>query len=286
MDVHAVAHPGVANAVATWRQVSFRLTRATKKQWRARTAAIRSLPSFIIIGAQRSGTTSLYNWITSHPDVAPASQKELHYFDGRNYEKGEKWYRAQFPLATDRRMTCESTPQMLYNPTAPARVEADLPGSTKFVVLLRNPVERALSHYWMSKGNGAEKEDLETALALEPVRLAQEEEAFQAGRYSYAHHKFSYAARGEYASQLTRWFSSIDQQRVLVLESESLFSDRDMQLQLTNWLGLAPLANPIPALNSAKRSDVKPEVVTRLQQHFEPMNRQLFELLGRPLWNH
>ncbi|MFZ0665720.1 MAG: sulfotransferase [Acidimicrobiales bacterium] len=284
MEARAVTHTTRTNAVAALRKTGFSLTRSARRQWRTKTAALRPLPSFIIIGAQRSGTTSLYNWITQHPDVAPASQKELHYFDGSNYDRGERWYRSQFPIVSGRRRSCESTPQMLYNPVSPKYVAKDLPSSTKFVVLLRDPVERALSHYWLSRKNGAETEEIVTAFALERERLAREDEAFRAGRYSYAHHKFSYVARGDYATQLARWFSCVDRDRMLVLESERLFSDQDRRLTLTSWLGLDPLSAPIPSLNSAPRSEIPLELISRLKEHFEPRNRQLFEMLGHPLW--
>src|SRR3984885_6145785 len=160
------------------------------------------MPAFIIIGASRSGTTSLYDWLTSHPDVSAATRKELHYFTDRNYHKGPRWYRSQFPLARPGRITGESTPQMLYHPLSPERAAADLPATTRFIALLRDPVDRAISHYWQIRRAGRESEDLETALSLEAERLSREMDDFRHGRLSRAHHKFSYMARGEYASQL------------------------------------------------------------------------------------
>jgi len=264
--------------------MSSQLSKTVKTQWRAQTSGLRAMPSFIIIGTQRGGTTSLYSWLTADPDVAPATHKELHYFDGRNYDRGMRWYRSQFPILRPGQITGESTPHMLYNPVSPARAASDLPEQTRFVVLLRDPVERTLSHYWLSRRNGTEVEDLETALSLEGDRLAKEEGEFESGRYSYAHHKFSYTSRGDYATQLERWFKLVGRERLLIMESETLFADRDQLSKLTDWLKLKRRATPLPALNAADRSDVDPAIVSRLQEHFEPSNRRLFEMLGRPLW--
>jgi hypothetical protein len=268
------------------REATKKLRITAKEQWRTRTSPFRPMPAFIIIGAQRAGTSSTYDWICTHPQVMPAINKELHYFDGRNYHRGEAWYRSRFPILPSGKVTGESTPQMLYNPTSPARAASDLPESTRFVVLLRNPVERAISHYWLSRRKGTEKEDLQVALELEPERLAAEQEAFDAGRYSYAHHKFSYVSRGDYASQLKRWFEAVGRDRVLVLESERVLAHHDAQRQLTDWLALTPIAEPMPALNAAPRLDSYPEITSRLRERFEPLNRELFEMLGYSMWGY
>ena len=244
------------------------------------------MPAFVIIGAQRSGTTSVYNWLSLHPNVLPAYQKEVHFFDGKQYHRGERWYRSRFPITHGSTTAVEASPNMLYNLLSPERATALLPPSTRFIVLLRDPTERAISHYWLSRRSGAEKEDLETALSLEAQRLGPEEDAFQGGRYSYAHHKFSYVARGDYANQLRSWFSVAGRSRVIVLESELLFNDPQELDNLTDWLGLSRLARPLPALNAAARTETDPGTIASLREHFQPANEQLFDLLGRNLWAH
>ena len=259
---------------------------AAVSRWRTASADLRAMPSFVIIGAQRSGTTSVYKWLTSHPNVVGAYQKEVHFFDGKQYQRGERWYRSRFPITHGSTTAAEASPNMLFNPLSPERATALLPPSTRFIVLLRDPSERAISHYWLSRRSGAEKEDLETALSLEAQRLAPEEDAFHDGRYSYAHHKYSYVARGNYASQLRSWFSHVDRSRVIVLESELLFDDSRELDKLTDWLGLSRLARPLPALNAASRTETDPGTIASLREHFQPANEQLFDLLGRTLWAH
>ncbi|HXW35629.1 MAG TPA: sulfotransferase, partial [Acidimicrobiales bacterium] len=107
--------------------------------WRRTTVSFRPLPAFVIIGAQRSGTTSLATWLWQHPSVQHPREAEIHFFD-LHYEKGMRWYRAQFPLWRPRGATGETSPYMLYHPLAPARAARDLTDETRFIALLREPV--------------------------------------------------------------------------------------------------------------------------------------------------
>jgi hypothetical protein len=252
--------------------------------WASATASLHAPPSFVIIGAQRSGTSSLYQWLGAHPAVLPTAAPEVHYFDDA-YERGRHWYRAQFPLRRPGRTTGESTPFMLFHPLAPGRAVRELPERTKFIVLLRDPVQRALSHYWYTRARGLETEPLARALDLEPARTRGEMERLLNGEPSPNLHRFSYVARGEYAPQLKRWFDMVGSQRVLVLESERLFSQQS-QREVTDFLRLAPHPTPFPWANQAARTDGQDpeEVLVRLREHFAPFNRELFELLGATMW--
>jgi len=216
--------------------------------------------------------------------VAPSTTKEVHYFD-RFYGNGERWYRAHFPLRTSRRMAVEATPYLLFYPLAPGRVAADLPPSSRFVVLLRDPVQRAISQYWHSRRTQAEDQPLATALALEEQRLAGQDEIVLAGGESFAYRNFSYKARGRYAEQLRRWFDVIERERFLVMESEELWNDPDGPARALAWLGLSPLATAFPSTNEAPRAKAEElGVIEDLRRHFAPYNEDLFDLLGRRLW--
>jgi hypothetical protein len=256
----------------------------TGRRWRAATAAMRSLPDVVILGTQRGGTTSLFDWLAMHRSVAASSTKEVHYFD-RFYANGERWYRAHFPLKGGSRLSMEATPYLLFYPPAPQRVAADLPASTRFIVLLRDPVQRAISQYWHSCRLKAEDQPLAAALALEDERLAGQDEIVSAGGESFAHRNFSYKARGHYAEQLRRWFAVIERDRILVMESEELWSGPSGPARILRWLGLAELDVAFPSTNDAPRA--RPEeqaVVDDLRRHFAPYNEDLFDLLGRRLW--
>ncbi len=261
-----------------------RWRRALGTRFRLLSAGRRALPGFVILGAQRAGTTSLYDWLCSHPQVTSARFREMHYFD-QHYDRGRRWYRSQFPLARSGRMSGETSPYLLFHPLAPGRAGRDLPASSVFIVLLRDPVERALSHYWHERRMGTETEPLERALELEASRLEGETERVASGRTSFAHRHYSYAARGEYAPQLCRWFDTVGRDRVLVLESERLFADPATPSSVLDRLALAPMDRAFPALNAARRTDAAGAAArARLERHFERHNEALFDLLGRRLW--
>lgn len=260
------------------------VTRRLDETWRRATAGLRPWPDYVIIGAMRCGTTSLYLWLCDHPDVAPSARLEVNYFD-RRYHRGPKWYRSQFAVGRKGRITGESSPYMLLHPAAPGRAVADLPASTTFIALLRDPVDRAVSHYWFEREVRRESESLTDALKLEADRLAPFEEDIARGKAPKEHRWRSYQARGEYAPQLRRWLAEAGPDRLLVLESESLFADPDVARQVTDRLGLAPHARPFPQANAApRREDTPREAVEILERHFEPFNEELFQLLGRRLW--
>lgn len=166
-------------------------------------------PDFVIAGAMRCGTTSLFHWLGHHPGVFPAAGKELHYFD-RHYDRGVDWYRSHFAGARERQVCGEATPAYLFLPWARERMVDDLP-RTRFIVSLRNPADRAWSHYWHNRERGAEPLGFAEAIAAETKRL----------REPAAWARFGYAARGRYAEQLEALFDRVGRERVLVLVFET-----------------------------------------------------------------
>jgi hypothetical protein len=152
------------------------------------------LPTFLIIGAMRSGTTSLTRYLRSHPDVFMAQPKELHYFDF-NFDEGVGWYRSHFAEATSQRAIGEATPNYLYITEALPRVAELLPDA-RLVVILRNPVDRAYSHYWHNRSVGREQLSFEEALEAEATRIDADD--------PHARAYWSYVDRGRYVHQLRR----------------------------------------------------------------------------------
>lgn len=133
-----------------------RTWRSADTSWRRATAGLRPWPDIMIIGAQRGGTTSMRKWLGAHPGARVFQLGEAHFFDNY-YDRGERWYRAQFPTGLRRQRRVESSPYMLFHPLAPQRAASDLPPSTQFVVLLREPASRALSQYRRERSKGRER---------------------------------------------------------------------------------------------------------------------------------
>jgi hypothetical protein len=243
------------------------------------------LPDLVIIGAQRAGTTSLHAWLCSHPRVAPFQVDEMHYFDGVKYNRGLRWYRAQLPMRIRFSCQMEASPYMLVHPLAPERAARDLPAGSRFVALLREPVERALSHYWRNRKVGREHKSFAEALMLEDERLEGALDALEHGKRSQAHRWFSYRTRGLYAAQLEDWFRAVGRDRVMVIESERIFRDAGVSAEVLEWCGLPPSKVPFPSLNAIPRVATETaNAAAELRTWFEPHNEALFELLGRRLW--
>lgn len=250
------------------------------------------LPDFLILGAQRSGTTSLYNYLALHPEIARSFAKEPQYFSTK-WSKPESWYRAHFEAArttaggTTGRLNFEATPYYLFHPHAAARAARVVPHA-KLIVLLRHPVDRALSHYQHNAERGLEELTFDEAVEREPERLAGEVQRMlgDAGYISRAHKLYSYIARGRYAEQLENWMAWFPEERFLILRSEDFYAETDkVYAQVLRFLGVSEW-RPTSFANFSKRharSTLDPDLRARLVETFAPHNERLADLLGRDL---
>ena len=260
--------------------------RGLRDGYRTLTAGLRGLPSVLVIGTQKGGTTSLFNYLARHPDVLRPLGKESHYFD-LYYGRGLRWYRGRFPYRRrlrDGMLTLDASPYYLAHPLAPERAARLLP-DVKLVALLRNPVDRAFSHYHHEVRGGRETLSFSEAIEREPVRLAGEEERLRAepGYYSYNHHRYSYVRRGEYVEQLRRWVSHFPRSQLLVLQSEWLFRDpAGATRAVQKFLGLRGFRAETyrPFLQGTYDRKISPQLREKLVRHFEPYNRELYTWLG------
>jgi hypothetical protein len=258
-------------------------------------AARRPLPDFLIVGAQRSGTTSLYRYLLEHPQVMPAiPSKGVHYFD-KHPGRSLRWYRAHFPTESARTererrfgapvVTGEGSPYYLFHPHGPARAAAAVP-EARVIAMLRDPVERAYSHYRQEYARGFEDADtFERALELEPGRLAGERERMLADQAydSRALQHHAYVARGEYVGQLMAWRERFPAERTLVLSYERFFADPAAgYAEVLRFLGLPdPADSPkFKAYNARPSAGMEEATRARLEAHFAEPNRRLEEFLG------
>jgi len=262
-------------------------TRAVARRGYARaTARARPLPDYLIIGAQKGGTTSLQWYVNQHPSVRRPTRKELHYFT-LHADRSVGWYRAHFPLRADGTISGDATPYYLFHPAVPRRAHAVVPDA-RLIVLLRDPVKRAYSHYNHAVALGHEELSFADALAAEPERLAGEDEKLLAdpAARSLTHQRHSYVARGRYAGQLERWLALFPRDRLLVLISEELFADPvGKTLEVQRFLGL-PQQPParLQARNARKyAAPLDGALRARLAAGFADDNHRLAQLLGREL---
>lgn len=249
------------------------------------TSRIRLLPSFLVIGTKRGGSSSLYDYVTRHPDVLPAVvSKGSHYFDV-HYGRGWSWYRSTFPLALPGRrgvITGEASPYYMFHPLAAERIAAALP-EVRLIAALRDPVTRAWSQHQYETRRGHEHLPFEDALAREPERLAGQVERILAGEESFAHRHHSYLARGRYAEQLERIYELIPPERVLVLRSEAMFADPAGTLsRVWRFLGLDDYRlDQAPVLKPNRYDRAMPEAARAfLEDYYHPHNERLYRLPG------
>ncbi len=272
----------------------------TRVRTRQLTSRARSLPDLLIVGAQRSGTSSLYKYLGAHPQVYPSLRKEVEYFSTRFLE-GEDWYRAHFPLSASRTvrsrrraqptLAFEATPDYLLHPLAAQRAAHLIP-EAKIITLIRNPIDRAISQYGHNRRLGQEPLTLEEALQREDERLAREMERIADDPTYHARplRRYSYVERGKYAEQLIRWQAWYPQDQMMVVRFEDLTSDPPHALSaIESFLGIEDWHPPEFANHSygrAGRADSL-AVDTGIREHladvFRQHNEHLAALLGYDL---
>jgi len=262
------------------------------------TSAIRSLPDYLIIGTKRGGTTSLARWLLDHPGVrslfpAREHRKGTYYFDV-NYGRGEGWYRGHFPTtisnhllerAHSRRLLIgEATPYYLYHPHAAARAQALVPNA-KVIALLRNPIDRAHSHWLERTRQGVEHLEFEAAIDAEPERLDGEEARMIAdpSYQSFAHQHWSYVDQGRYSRGLRRWMAAYPSHQIHVIRSEDLYQDPLGEFsRVVDFLGLDPhTPEELAAWNNRGRDPVDAAMRARLSGLLAEDIGEVESILGR-----
>lgn len=269
------------------RQDDQRLVRNRRFRRRRLTAPFRALPDFYVLGAMKSGTSSLFDYICQHPGVVPPFRKETHYLTlGVRKGFGPGWYRAHFPIRVKLadRITGEATPDYLFETAALDRLKRLRPDA-KLLVLLRDPVERAISQYQHEVRMGREAMSLEDAIAYEDDRIEFAEKMGPAGLETVLH--ASYKRRGQYAEQLERLFELFPRDQVLVVWSANLFARPEETM--SDVFGFLDLPAPMKSLDfkvkNASAQELQPcsNVVSALRIHYRAHDARLSELLCQPI---
>lgn len=288
---------GLVPRWASWRlgpYVAAVMGRGTLPLGRLLSAHRRVLPDYIIIGAAKSGTSSLFFALKNHPAVIPPVTKEIHFFD-HNFARGSRWYRAHFPSTDDRARgasgpgfaTGEATPYYLAHPHAPERVAGTAPDA-RLIALLRDPVDRAYSHYHHQVRAKIEPFTFEDAIDAEEERVGDDLRRLHAdpSHRGAAHHTYGYVSAGMYADQLERWFRFVPRERLLIMRSEDLYADPGTAFRrVVEHIGL-PQWQPERFVHRNEGDygqDMRPETRKRLARIFAPHNRRLYAIIGRDL---
>lgn len=242
-----------------------------KYYYRRLTSSLRRLPEFIIIGAQKSGTSSLYYYLSQHPSLKLSVEKEIHYY---NYyqQRGKdiNWYKSFFPLRIKsiNKKTGEASPYYLFDENAAERLKRDIP-DIKLIALLRNPIDRAYSAYNMNvtQGNHEHLQSFEQAIANTDLSM----EASQV-----------YLLRGQYANHIKNWLKYFNRDQFLFIKSEELFKNpKSILKKVYKFLEIEEIyPNNLNAKEVGSYTELSAQTRAQLENHFKRHNQELVQLLG------
>ncbi|MCC0175413.1 tetratricopeptide repeat protein [Waterburya agarophytonicola K14] len=236
-------------------------------------------PDFIIAGASKSGTSSIYYYLGCHPQVLLSHKKEIDFY-WKNFQRGIDWYLAHFPTITDRPdfLTGEATPNYLRFPEVARRIKQTFP-KTKIIILLRNPADRAISWHYHKFNTGLTNVDLTTAISEEMKRLktVTEKEIIETGFYNPDNILSSL-----YIYKLKPWIEILGREQFLILKSEDFYQNPALQMkQVWDFLGLPNYdLEQYPKVNGGSYNEVDSSLRKTLIEYFAPYNQQLEEYLG------
>ncbi len=257
---------------------------------RLMTSPLRKFPDFIIIGAAKSGTSSLYEYIVQHPGIEPLpnyknrlpTEKEIYFFD-ENFSLGKFWYKSYFSYIFSKKQMGEANPNYLYHPLVPKRIHETIP-NCKFIIILRNPVDRAYSDYQMKVKNKLENLVFEDAITQENSRIKGEfERIVEKEEFSFNFTAYSYLNRGKYIEQLERWFKIFPRNQFFILSMDELERDTNHILnEIFRFLNLKDYkVELLTRKNIGHYNLMNTETRKKLVKFFRPYNIQLYKLLGK-----
>jgi hypothetical protein len=250
------------------------------------TRKLRGEPGFLIVGAEKSGTTSLYDYINQHPQVAVGHRKEVQYFS-RYFYRSWNWYRAHFPFRSELsgKIAGEASPYYIFHPFAAERIHGTLP-QCRIIMVLREPINRSVSQYYHEVAKRRETLPIADAFAAEEERVAGELDRMRTPTYQpFNHEHFSYVGKSVYVDQVRRYLNVFPREQVLVLQAERFFTETEQVVRETfEFLGIAPDYVP-PNLKPSnvsrtKKEELPPQLRQRLEEYFARKNEELYELIG------
>lgn len=241
-----------------------------ERGYRRLTSWLRPLPGILVVGAMRSGTTSLFRTLLQHPDVNTSGIKETHFFD-RHFHRGIGWYRSFFHIGTG--IGIDNTPSYMVHAKSALRASQTVP-QANLIALLRDPSERAWSHYRYRYEGKLELTDLETIIESDLASLPPALLDFS--RLD----EIPVLTGGFYAAQLKPWIDLFGDKQICVVKSETLFENPNAELQrIQESLGLVPVDLPFPRANAAAPAE-STRLLEALREFYAKPNEELVNLLG------
>ncbi|NES05439.1 MAG: tetratricopeptide repeat protein [Okeania sp. SIO2F4] len=234
-------------------------------------------PNFIIIGVHKGGTTSLYSYLTQHPQIIPPIKKEMDFWSWK-FNESINWYLAHFPGIPEGKklLTGEASPSYFDHPNTARRIYQFFP-KIKLLVLLRNPVDRAISQYYQWLRLNWENRSLEEAIESDLEKLTKAPE-----KVNYWMKELNYLARGVYIEFFKEWMSLFPREQFLILKSEDFYENPEASMEkVLTFLDLPEYQLlDYKNYNSGNYSQIDPLMRRSLSNYFRIHNERLEEYLG------
>jgi len=265
----------------------------------------KSLPEVIIIGAQKSGTSALFNYMSQHPELLGSYKKETHYFDSLNYDKGISWYARNFPPVSKNIILFEATPSYIYRNWCAERIYR-FNKNVKLIAVLREPLSRAFSAWNMARqvflserrdtivqsSFGIQRDDIKSGMTnlltaehfknfSECVKI--EMEIINSGSDAPVP---NFIRRGIYVEQLNKYFKFFNKEQVLIIDHNNLLSKPEFVLRkIEDFIGVNNIDWSDKDMGKkhigSYNSEIDNATKNLLNNFYHPLNQQLFDLIGQ-----
>ena len=242
------------------------------------TSSLLASPDFLVIGITKGGTTSLYDYLVHHPKILGSRKKELHFFDNDHaFKKGLGYYKSLFPVKKNHDdLAFEASPGYFWKKVCAQRIAKAYP-KTKLILILRNPVKRAISHYFYFFYSRWPNKSFEDAIKVKGITSLHQKSNW-----------YQIVEAGYYLEHLQRWFELFPREQMHIVILEDLIKNPELEVnKVFNFLGLSgfKLDSYVPKNQGsyANNGSITPESIKMLEQLYEPHNKKLEEFLGRTL---
>lgn len=271
----------IQNTISQFKTLNQKLIAATHPhfQIQSNNASALRQPHFLIVGQLKCGTTSLYYYLTQHPQILPSIKKEIHFWNDL-YNQGLDWYLAHFPAINLEQnfITGEATTSYLNYPKIAKNIIDNFP-KIQIIILLRNPVERTLSDYYMFCRDLGETRSIEEAIISKLANINNQQQTSVKQKLELS----KYVMRSQYIDLIRQWMEVVPQEQFLILKSEDLFSEPEKIVnQVFEFLAVEPYQlSEYKKVNAASYPDISESDRQALQDYFRPYNHQLEAYLGK-----
>lgn len=254
----------------------------------------RMLPDFLIVGYHKAGTTSLYDYLTQYKNIGSAYRKEVNYFSF-SYWRGLDWYKTNFPTFKTKKkienetkikfLTGEASPYYIFSPLSLERIHKDLP-NIKIIVLLRNPIDRAYSHYMHKKRLSWEPANsFEEAIKEDEERFEIMKDKFmkdELHEYDQSTYAVPYLSIGKYHIHIKKLMKIISAEQILILKSTELSQMPEKTMEkVLNFLKISTNEKiDFKKSNVGKYDKMNNKTREKLIEYYKPHNKELEKILG------